>query len=368
MAYNLRATGSIEVGANLISSIQKVAPHYTYCFIVPDLPEYKKIDYGNNKIIYYKHKTFFQRCVFDFLELRKIQRAFNPQVVLGLGNFGLFNNRARQAFLIHDSHLVNNGHKKISSIRDKVALFFKRYKLKRSLKYTQLVFCQTEVMKKAFLSTFQFDKPVKVIPNLISRAIFKDGTGQNQILDRHQRKFKLLQLGRYYAHKNIELSIRMFKDYQDELKDVVLFITIDEADNPKVKRLLKEIRKNGLEHSIVNIGRLVQEELAYYYEKCDALFFPTLSESFSVTYLEAMNFGLPIITSDLDFAHEICQDAALYFNPESAKEAKEKILALKTSGNLRNELILKGRDRMAAFPDSWDTVAASVVRELQDMR
>ena len=31
-----------------------------------------------------------------------------------------------------------------------------------------------------------------------------------------------------------------------------------------------------------------------------------------------MQFGLPILTSDRDFARHICQDAALYFDPLDA--------------------------------------------------
>ena len=42
---------------------------------------------------------------------------------------------------------------------------------------------------------------------------------------------------------------------------------------------------------------------------------PTLVESFGLIYLEALMFRLPILTSDRDFAHWMCRDLALYFDP-----------------------------------------------------
>ena len=42
---------------------------------------------------------------------------------------------------------------------------------------------------------------------------------------------------------------------------------------------------------------------------------PTLLESFSATYIEAMFHGKTILTSDLDFARDVCGEAAFYFDP-----------------------------------------------------
>ena len=39
-----------------------------------------------------------------------------------------------------------------------------------------------------------------------------------------------------------------------------------------------------------------------------------------------MHYRTPIVTSDLDFAHEICGASALYFDPSDVQDMCEKIL------------------------------------------
>ncbi len=56
-----------------------------------------------------------------------------------------------------------------------------------------------------------------------------------------------------------------------------------------------------------------QKELAGYFCNSNALLLPALLESFSATYLEAMYFGLPILTSNLDFVIGCFQNRSVRF-------------------------------------------------------
>ncbi len=67
--------------------------------------------------------------------------------------------------------------------------------------------------------------------------------------------------------------------------------------------------KLGVEECLYNHGPVPVTDGPQLYQTCDFLLLPTILETFSGTYPEAMAMGLPIITTDLDFAHEICQDA-----------------------------------------------------------
>ena len=85
------------------------------------------------------------------------------------------------------------------------------------------------------------------------------------------------------------------------------------------------------------------------YKSCDALFLPTVLETFTATYPEAMCMQKPIITSDLDFARDICRDAAFYFDPTNSKEAAEAIISVADDKNLSNKLVEAGRRRLDDF-------------------
>lgn len=78
-----------------------------------------------------------------------------------------------------------------------------------------------------------------------------------------------------------------------------------------------------------------------------------------------MYFGLPILTSDFDFAKYICDDAALYFDPWNIDNVVEKILFLKGNPRLQKQLQKKGGERVSSFFSDWDQIAAKAIKELE---
>ena len=89
------------------------------------------------------------------------------------------------------------------------------------------------------------------------------------------------------------------------------------------------------------------------YSQCDALLMPTLLESFSIVYLEAMYYRLPILTSEMWFAKAVCGDAAMFFDPFDAEDILHSIDAVMSDSTLRAKLIDAGLYRLSTFP-SWE--------------
>ena len=130
--------------------------------------------------------------------------------------------------------------------------------------------------------------------------------------------------------------------------------------------LLRTIRARGLEDRFVNLGPLRQDELAAAYLSCDALLHPTLLESFSSAYLEAMHFGRPILTSDLDFAHEVCGDAAAYFDPWRADAIARALTDLRDDAARRDDLVERGRARVAHALRTWPEILRDALSVLEE--
>ena len=59
-----------------------------------------------------------------------------------------------------------------------------------------------------------------------------------------------------------------------------------------------------------------------------AFIYPTLNEGFGYPPLEAMKYGVPVITTAFSSIPEICGDAVLYSNPYSIEEIANRILQL----------------------------------------
>ena len=117
--------------------------------------------------------------------------------------------------------------------------------------------------------------------------------------------------------------------------------------------------KDGLAGKIENIGPVPSQMLSQVYRRADALIFPTLLESFSRTYSEAMYFGLPILTSDRDFARHLCRNAATYFDPLDADSVARAMARVMQDGGLRARLVENGRRLLAQAP-TWDEIARTL--------
>jgi glycosyltransferase involved in cell wall biosynthesis len=99
-------------------------------------------------------------------------------------------------------------------------------------------------------------------------------------------------------------------------------------------------------------GRVPREELAELYRTASALVFRSLYEGFGQPPLEAMASGTPIAVSRAGALPEVCGDAALYFEPTSADEIAEAIVAVLDHPG---HLIERGLERAPRF--TWDATA-----------
>ena len=74
-------------------------------------------------------------------------------------------------------------------------------------------------------------------------------------------------------------------------------------------------------NSLLFVGYQSQKGIQKLYEEADALIFPSLLETWGQPLSEAKKFNLPIIVSDLTYAHETIGDyhSVCFFDPYNAK-------------------------------------------------
>ena len=91
------------------------------------------------------------------------------------------------------------------------------------------------------------------------------------------------------------------------------------------------------------------DDLPIIYNLATMMVFPSLFEGFGIPLLEAMNVGLPIVSSDRTSIPEVVGDAGVYFNPDSAEDMAEKIYHLWRNNNLKESLVRKGHEKAKLF-------------------
>jgi glycosyltransferase involved in cell wall biosynthesis len=86
----------------------------------------------------------------------------------------------------------------------------------------------------------------------------------------------------------------------------------------------------GIDVRIYNLGNLSHEDLISIYTQIDAMIFPSLFESFGLPLVEARQLGIPILSSELDYVHDVCTPAFTFdpCSPRSIARAVKKILRI----------------------------------------
>ena len=153
----------------------------------------------------------------------------------------------------------------------------------------------------------------------------------------------LLTVTAAYPHKNLKISLDIVKSIKIKHPDLnVRFVfTIDKEQFVPVPK--------DIENNFLFIGKVDISECPSLYEQSDIMFQPTLLECFTATYPEAMKMEKPIITTDLDFARGLCEDAAVYYSPLSAEDAAEKILYVAKHKKVQEQLIEAGKKQLLKY-------------------
>lgn len=79
---------------------------------------------------------------------------------------------------------------------------------------------------------------------------------------------------------------------------------------------------------------LTDTELHHCYKMSRAVVFASWGEGFGLPIIEGLQFGRPVIASDLPVHREVAGEFACYFNPSRAEELVSMILTLETEGSL----------------------------------
>ena len=97
------------------------------------------------------------------------------------------------------------------------------------------------------------------------------------------------------------------------------------------------------------LGYVSETDLARLYKGAYCLIYPSLNEGFGYPPMEAMNYGVPVLASPFSSIYEVCDNAALYFNPLDYKEIKNRILQIVYDESLYRHYQELGKQRASVI-------------------
>ena len=169
------------------------------------------------------------------------------------------------------------------------------------------------------------------------------------------RKF-ILFVGQMIKSKNVPRMIRAFKRCKEAKDYDFVLLGQPAAGSHEIEQTIKRISGSGdIRERIHRVKWATTEQLVSFYKSASALFYASLYEGFGFPLIEAMAFGLPIITSSLSSMPEVAGDAALLVNPKDTDQMSDALGKILTDDDTRKNLIEKGYERVKLF--SWKNTA-----------
>ena len=119
------------------------------------------------------------------------------------------------------------------------------------------------------------------------------------------KNFTLGVVSRLSHEKGIDRLIEAMPLILEKLPDTKLLII---GDGAKQKSLEQQAEKLNIKYAITWAGLQAKESLKNYYTQMDLVIIPSRFEGFGLTAIEAMNYGVPVVASNVDGLKEIIQD------------------------------------------------------------
>lgn len=166
-----------------------------------------------------------------------------------------------------------------------------------------------------------------------------------------------LYVGAIHPRKNVHRLLRAFDVFREKNgADFKLLLAGRFAwKTGEVSRVYKQMKYR---HEVVFLGHLDEITLPDIVAAAHGLVYPSLYEGFGLPVIEAIQCGVPVITSNIASLPEVAGDAGLLVAPRSEFELTEAMCRLVQEEDLYRSLAARCPAQAARF--SWDKTASDV--------
>jgi len=144
----------------------------------------------------------------------------------------------------------------------------------------------------------------------------------------------LLHVGGLSPHKNTRRTIAAFLAADLEATNLVVLGV--PKDNPFLEMCSADNR-------VIFPGWVSDEQIKAFYSQALGVIFPSLAEGYGLPIVEALSFGIPLITSNLEPMREIAGGGAILVDPYSQQELCAAIKRIGQDSDFRTELCFNAK-------------------------
>lgn len=246
-------------------------------------------------------------------------------------------------------------------------IFSTRLLVPQSLKRAEHIIAVSEASKNDARELFSLpSKKITVIPEAADTELLPLNDKDQDIEEVYKLPKKyFLYVGTIEPRKNLPVLFEAWQQVlqhrPEALKDTELLLAGGVGHGGK--DIIPMIAKMKLEKSVRHLGYVSHNHKIMLLKRATAFVFPTLYEGFGLPVLEAMQLGVPVITTNTSSIPEVVGDAAALFDPTDVHGLAEILEKYSTSTVVGQQLVERGIQQAKKF--SWEKTAKQTLAVYQ---
>ncbi|EKD92134.1 MAG: Glycosyltransferase [uncultured bacterium] len=247
------------------------------------------------------------------------------------------------------------------SFRSKIGWWIRKKWVYLSIKKATKVVTPTEALKNEIRTRLKLNenKIISIYPG----AGLAEG---NAVRKTYYPKniWRIGYITKYGVQKNFDVLFKAVAELKLQTINFKLVLTLDEKHAPfqLVNSLIKQY---GIADLIENHGELDAAQLKNLYSTLDLFVFPSLCESIGFTLLEAMHYGIPVISANISSSRELLGNSGVFFQSLDHVDLVREIIAVLRNKTLYENLSAYNIDRCRLY--SWEKSAQNTLTILKEL-
>jgi glycosyltransferase involved in cell wall biosynthesis len=228
---------------------------------------------------------------------------------------------------------------------------------KRLLGGADLVLCATP-LEVPWLRTMGA-RTIRVVPHGIPATYLGEPNGHAPWRGRGVDEFLVVSVGRIEESKGFQFVIDALRKV-----DGVRYL-IAGPRGPFYPQLVKMIEAHHLEHRVILLGEVSEQEKLNAIDAADAFIQPSLFEAYGISTLEALARGRPCLASKVGGLPWLLSGCGLVFEVGNTEEIARCLRQLRDDAGLRKTLGETGRQKASRL--TWDQIVPEYERMLLEL-
>lgn len=292
--------------------------------------------------------------------LKRALKKINPSLFIATDGMFPLKTSIKTLSVIHDLNFEHYP----TMLPKNVLNYYKKYFPEFAKKATRIA-TVSEFSKKDIVQTYQIEaSKIDVIYNGANTDFKPISESEKQnIREKYtQQQAYFLFVGTLHPRKNILKLLLAFNQFKKETTLPMKLVLAGKKMwwTPDIELVFKQME---FKNDVVFTGRVSNEELVKITAAAYATTYVPVFEGFGIPLVEAMQCGVPVITSNVTSMPEVVGDAGILVNPFSENEIAKAMIKLAKDETLRSELAEKGMQQATLF--SWKKSAKLLMEAIK---